>query len=132
MNKYHFITETFTHLFNTYDTSVLLQNYRPAIYFCMAAAIWDYVPEKSFGNVKAALHMLEEARNMATAIRKKGLGIYSYTRLTGEIMPAALFITHIEKSIALIKENISDIALNGNDADIIETGSDHMMMTLNL
>lgn len=128
--KYDFITQVFTQHFEIYENSTSLPTYRPTVYFCLAVALWDFLPERTVGTVKAALYMLEEALNMARSMKNEGLGIYSHTQLVGRIMPVATFIRHIEKAIRLITDSISESDLGRDDSDLLET-TDYMLLTLN-
>jgi hypothetical protein len=87
---------------------------------------------------KAAIEIAEplaaggDARAMAMAAEKDGVCIYSFTRTYGEMMPAAEFIRHIERSIRMIEAKTGDLSRRG-DREVIEPEGDlsSILMTLN-
>jgi hypothetical protein len=69
---------------------------------------------------------------MAKAAEKDGVCIYSFTRTYGEMMPAAEFIRHMERSIRMIETKAGDLSKR-DDREVIEPEGDFssMLMTLN-
>lgn len=134
-NHIDFIEKMFMTSFKKYDNSTALQTYRPTIYFSMAVVLWEYFPARTVANVKRALSLLNKAIRIAEAVKEKGVCIYSFTRMYGEIMPVPEFIAHIQAAIHTIKNAIKDDAeLAGKDDAVIETDttSSLVVMMLNL
>lgn len=114
----------------SHEASIVLQASRPSFYFCSAVAWWDFLPVRTVANVKIALQLLQTAKEIAEALRKKNICTYSFTRTYGEMLPAEEFIKHMNKSIKMIKTQTGDNLENRNDKDIIEPKDPNRMSLL--
>jgi tetratricopeptide (TPR) repeat protein len=119
--------------FKIHDDSISLQNYRPTTYFCHIVSLWDFSPVRTVGLAKRAFQFLEEAREIAKAMEKDDLCIYSFTRTYGEMMPAGEFIRHITASLQMIESQVGKDLSDRDDQEIIDPVGDlsSMLMTLN-
>jgi hypothetical protein len=72
-------------------------------------------------------------RVLAKAAEKDDVCIYSFTKTYGEMMPAAEFIRHIERSIRMIEAKTGEDLSRRDDREIIEPEGDFssILMTLN-
>ena len=115
-----------------HDDSVSLQAYRATTHFCTAVVWWDFFPVRTIAMAKKSLQLLYSALDMAKAAEKEGVCIYSFTRTYGEMMPAAEFIRHVERSIQMIEAQAGDL-FKQDDREIIEPKGDlsSVLMTLN-
>lgn len=130
--------EPMKRLFDVYirnhDDAIALPAYRPATRFCAAVSWWDLFPIRTVGNARKAIALLQEAAEIAGQMDRKGICVYSFTRVYGEMLPAEEFITHIGRSVTMIKESCGGDLEKRRDNDILkvedETGS-RLLMTLN-
>ena len=131
--QYDFLERILTKSFRIHDDSVSLQAYRATTHFCTAAMWWDFFPVRTIAIAKKSLQLLHNALAMATAAQADGVCIYSYTRTYGEMMPAAEFIRHVERSITMIEEQAGGDLSKRDDRDVIEPEGElsSILMTLN-
>jgi tetratricopeptide (TPR) repeat protein len=131
-HQYDFMERMLMKSFRVHDDSVSLQAYRATTHFCTAVMWWDFFPVRTIGVTKKALQLLHDALGMAKAAEKDGVCIYSFTRTYGEMMPAAEFIRHMERSIRMIETKAGDLSKR-DDREVIEPEGDFssMLMTLN-
>jgi hypothetical protein len=87
---------------------------------------------RTIGITKKALQLIYNALGMARAAEKDDVCIYSFTRTYGEMMPAAEFIRHMERSIRMIETKAGDLSRR-DDQEVIESDGDlsSILMTLN-
>jgi len=131
--QYDFMERILMKSFRVHDDSVSLQAYRATTHFCTAVMWWDFFPVRTIASAKKSLQLLHDALAMAMAAEKDDVCIYSFTRTYGEMMPAAEFIRHIERSIRMIEAKTgADLSRRG-DGEIIEPEGDlsSILMTLN-
>ncbi len=118
----------------SHKDSIALQAYRPAFFFCIAVAWWDFFPIRTVANARIAFHLLTKALEMGRAMEKLNICIHSFTRTYGEMMSSSEFIEHILKSIRIIEEQCGGDFKHRKDTDIIEPKDSEpmsMLMTLN-
>jgi len=130
--QYDFMERILMKSFRVHDDSVSLQAYRATTHFCTAVMWWDFFPVRTIAIAKKSLQLLHDALAMAKAAEKDGVCIYSFTRTYGEMMPAAEFIRHMERSIRMIETRAGDLSKRG-DREIIEPDGElsSILMTLN-
>ncbi len=128
-----FLEKAFARDAKIHDDSISLQAYRPTTYFCTAVSLWDALPVKTVAVVKRVLALLNGALEMARTVEKDDLRIYSYTRTYGEMMPVDEFVSHILKSIHMIRAHCGNNRLKGDDGEVIvaETDQAPLLLTLN-
>lgn len=85
-------------VFQDHNNALALDAYRPTVYFCFAAVLWDFYPVRSVKTAGLTIKMLEKAIELAEKIRKNNLYIYSYTRFHGEMMSPHVFIEHLSEA----------------------------------
>jgi hypothetical protein len=131
--QYDFMERIFTKLYRIHDDSVSLQAYRANTHFRTAVSWWDFFPIRTIAIVKKALQLLNDALDMARAVEKDDVCIYSFTRTYGEMMPAPEFIRHMERSIQMIKDKVGGDLAKRDDKEIIEpdTHLSSLLLTLN-
>lgn len=133
--NFHDLYQSIENAFQIHHDSVLLDAYRPTILFCMAVVFWDFFPVKTVAVVKKVLISLDKAISIAVDMGKQNICIYSYSRCRGEIMPADIFISHMEKAVHLIETSCCSLEdLNGReDTEIvpIEDNDFFLLLTLN-
>jgi tetratricopeptide (TPR) repeat protein len=131
--RYDFIERMFIKLYRIHDDSVSLQAYRANTHFRAAVSWWDFFPIRTIAITKRALQLLNDALDMARAVEKDDVCIYSFTRTYGEMMPAPEFIRHVERSIQMIKDKVGGDLAKRDDREIIEPDShlSSLLMTLN-
>jgi tetratricopeptide (TPR) repeat protein len=132
-HQYDFMERILSKLVIIHDDSVSLQAYRATTHFCSAVVWWDFFPLRTIGIAKKALQLLYNALGMAKAAEKDDVCIYSFTRTYGEMMPAAEFIRHMERSIRMIEAKAGGDLSKRDDWDVIEPDKDlsSSLMTLN-
>jgi hypothetical protein len=128
-----FIEKLFHQQFIIHDDSISLSAYRPTVYYCSAVALWDFLPVRTVGLAKRCLQLLSDCIDMARAVAKANLCIYSFTRTYGEMMPAEEFIGHMQKAIDMIQETAGENLLKTEDSTVISPspGSSSLLLTLN-
>lgn len=114
----------------SHEASIVLQAQRPSFYFCSAVAWWDFLPVRTVANAKIALQLIQTAKEIALALKKKRICTYSFTRTYGEMIPAEEFINHMNKSIEMIKHHAGKNLNRRNDQDIIEPKDPNRMSLL--
>jgi tetratricopeptide (TPR) repeat protein len=130
--QYDFMERIFMKLHRIHDDSVSLQVYRASTHFCTAVLWWDFFPVRTIAIAPKALQLLHDALDMAKAVEKEDVCIYSFTRTYGEMMPAAEFIRHMERSIQMIKDKAGGDISNRDDREIIpDEHLSSLLMTLN-
>lgn len=117
----------------THEASIALQAHRPSFYFGSAVAWWDFLPQRTVRNTKIALKLLQSAKEIAEALKKKQMCTYSFTRTYGEMMPAEKFISHMNRSIEMIKMQAGKNLNERPDSEIVELKyPDRMSLLLTL
>jgi tetratricopeptide (TPR) repeat protein len=131
--QYDFMERIFMKLYRVHDDSVSLQAYRANTHFRTAVSWWDFFPIRTIAIAKKALQLLNDALDMARAVEKDDVCIYSFTRTYGEMMPAPEFIRHMERSIQMIKDKVGRDLAKRDDREIIEPDVhlSSLLMTLN-
>jgi len=131
--QYDFLERILIKSFRVHDDSVSLQAYRATTHFCTAVMWWDFFPVRTIAIAKKSLQLLYNALAMAKAAEKDGVCIYSFTRTYGEMIPAADFIRHIERSIQMIEARAGGDLAQRDDREVIEPEGDFssILMTLN-
>jgi tetratricopeptide (TPR) repeat protein len=131
--QYDFLERTFMKLYKIHDDSVSLQAYRANTHFRSAVSWWDFFPIRTIAIAKRALQLLNDALDMARAVEKDDVCIYSFTRTYGEMMPASEFIRHVERSIQMIKDKVGGDMARRDDREIIEPDAhlSSLLLTLN-
>ena len=76
-------------------------------------------PVRTVASSKRALQMLHTAVDLARAVEKDDICIYSFTRTYGEMMPVGEFIRHMEKSIQMIEETVGKDWWERDDGEVI-------------
>jgi len=132
-HQYEFLERMLSKAMRIHDDSVSLQAYRATTLFCFAVVWWDFFPVRTIAIAKIALQRLYDALAMATAAQADGVCIYSFTRTYGEMMPAAEFIRHVERSITMIEEQTGGDLSKRDDREVIEPEGElsSILMTLN-
>jgi tetratricopeptide (TPR) repeat protein len=132
-HQYDFMERIFMKLYRIHDDSVSLQAYRANTHFRTAVLWWDFFPIRTIAIAKKALQLLNDALDMAKAVEKDDVCIYSFTRTYGEMMPAAEFIRHMERSIQMIKDKAGGDLAKRDDREIIvpDAHLSSLLMTLN-
>ncbi len=95
--------------FQTHDNAVALDTYRPTIYFCFAAVLWDFYPIRSAATGRHTVKILEKAIEIAKKNQKDKLYIYSFTRFHGEMSSLDVFIRQLSDSLAKIERCVSHL-----------------------
>lgn len=131
--QYDFMERIFMKLYRIHDDSISLQAYRANTHFRTAVSWWDFFPIRTIAIAKKALQLLNDALDMAKAVEKDDVCIYSFTRTYGEMMPAPEFIRHMERSIQMIKDKAGGDLSKRDDREIIEPDAhlSSLLMTLN-
>jgi len=131
--QYDFMERIFMKLYRIHDDSISLQAYRANTHFRTAVSWWDFFPIRTIAIAKKALQLLNDALDMAKAVEKDDVCIYSFTRMYGEMMPAPEFIRHMERSIQMIKDKAGGDLSKRDDREIIEPDAhlSSLLMTLN-
>ena len=117
-----------------HDSSISLQNYRATTYFCTAVVLWDFVPFKRTAAIaKKAVQLINDAKEIAQALEKNDLSIYSFNRALIEMVPVKEFVRQMEKSLQMIKEYVGRDLTILDDQEIIESDGSlsSILMTLN-
>lgn len=116
-----------------HNDSVSLSVYRPTICYTGAVVFWDYVPFRTVGLAKRVLRLLQEAEEMAGRIAEQGVGIYTFSRICGEVIPPEQFISHIRQAMARVRELAGEGFLGRDDREILPCDDDRMglLVTLN-
>lgn len=131
--QYDFMERMLNKSFRIHDDSVSLQAYRATTHFCTAVMWWDFFPVRTIAITKKTLQLLYNALDMAKTAEKDDVCIYSFTRTYGEMIPAAEFIRHMERSIRMIEAKAGGDLSKRDDREIIEPdeGFSSILMTLN-
>ena len=131
--QYDFMERIFIKLYRIHDDSVSLQAYRASTHFYTAVLWWDFFPVRTIAIAKKALQLLQDALDMAEAVEKEDVCVYSFTRTYGEMMPTSEFVRHMERSIRMIKDKAGGDLSNRDDREIIEPDAhlSSLLMTLN-
>jgi hypothetical protein len=118
----------------SHDDSIALQAYRPTTYFCCAVTWWDLFPVRTVGTARKAILLLKKATQIAQEVDQQKVCIYSFTRIYGEMLPAKIFITHMERCIKMIETLYGKEFHDSPNSKEIETKDSNklgMLMTLN-
>jgi hypothetical protein len=132
-HQYEFLERILSKSMRIHDDSVSLQAYRATTLFCSAVVWWDFFPVRTIAIAKKALQLLLDSLDMAKAAEKDDVCIYSFTRTYGEMMPAAEFIRHVERSIRMIEAKAGGDLSKRDDWEVIEPDAQlsSLLMTLN-
>ncbi len=118
----------------THDDSITLQAYRPTTYFCTAVAWWDFFPVRTVALAKRVLQLLRGSADIARTMLARNICIYSFSRTYGEMMPAAKFITHMERGMAMVETQCGGDLAGRDDREPIrplDPARSSLLMTLN-
>ena len=117
-----------------HDDAMALQSYRPTIYFCHAAALWSFLPARTTSAMLKAQQCIRRAIEIAEAMKKDDLCIYSFTRIYAEMLTADEFIRHMHNCLRFIDQimdgSLTDESEHSAAAGLNEAASLHLM-TLN-
>ncbi len=131
---HEYVEKIFNAFAESHDDSIALQAYRPTTIFCTAVSWWDLFPIRTVGVAKRVIDLLLSAADIAEEMDKKGIGIYSFTRTYGEVIPAKDFIEHMARSIKMVENYCGGGLENRNQREIIKAENTQrlgLLMTLN-
>lgn len=94
-------------MFQGHNNALALDAYRPTVYFCYAAVLWDFFPIRSIETARHTIQMLESAIETARKSQADRLYIYSYTRFHGEMLPPDVFISQLSGLLLKIKAHMA-------------------------
>lgn len=96
-------------MFQGHNNALALETYRPTVYFCYAAVLWDFFPIRSIETARHTIQMLEAAIETARKSQADNLYIYSYTRFHGEMLQPDVFIRQLSGLLLTIKAHMADM-----------------------
>lgn len=105
----HHLESMLLKTFESHNNSLALDAYRPTIYFCFAAALWDFFPIRSIETGRNTINILKEAIKITEKCQKDNLNIYSYTRFNGEMLPPEVFIKQLSESVVKIENFVAHL-----------------------
>jgi hypothetical protein len=130
--------ERLENLFKSYsaihDDSIALQAYRPTTYYCTAVTWWDLFPVRTAATARRSLQLLQGAADLARQMERQKVGIYSFTRTYGEMLPVETFLDHIARAQLMVRDQAGAHLSRRRDGDVIEPdpqGPMGLLMTVN-
>lgn len=112
-------------LIRTFQESVVLGVFEPAMLFSQAVVYWDILPFRNVGIVKETLKALNKALEVAKEFDKKGEQIFSCVRLTGQLISPEEFIAQVETIVAEIEHRYNTLAAIEKMNPMAEISSDN-------
>lgn len=119
---------------NNHDAAISLRAYHATTAFCAAVVWWDLFPVRTVGIAKKAIELLKKARKIAEDMARKDIGIYSFTRVYGEMLSAEEYVEHMSRSIEMIENYCGDDLKRRKDKQLLtyeDTDRLSPLMTLN-
>lgn len=95
--------------FQHHSNALALDVYRPTLYFCYAAVLWDFYPVRTMETARNTIKLLEGAIEMARKYQNDPLYIYSYNCFYGEMIHPSVFIAQLSELLSKIKVFIADL-----------------------
>ncbi len=102
-----------------YNAAIALFSYRPTTLFCNAVALWDFLPVHTVLTAKIVRERIENAIDMARRAEEENVGIYAFTRTYSEMIPADVYIEHMQKALKVIDEEVGGDLSGREDSEII-------------
>ncbi len=107
-----------------YNAAIALSSYRPTTLFCNAVALWDFLPVHTVLTAKIVRERIENAIDIARRAEKENVCIYAFTCTYSEMIPAYVYIEHMQKALQIIDEEVGGDLSGREDLEII-TGPAH-------
>ena len=87
-------------------------------------ALWDFLPVHTVLTAKIVRERLENAIDIARRAQEENVCIYAFTRTYSEMIPADVYIEHMQKALKIIDEEVGGDLSGREDSEII-TGPAH-------
>ncbi|MEE9910413.1 MAG: hypothetical protein K4571_01715 [Deltaproteobacteria bacterium] len=102
-----------------YNAAIDLFSYRPTTLFCNAVALWDFLPVHTVLTAKIVRERIENAIDMARRAEEENVGIYAFNRTYSEMIPADVYIEHMQKALKVVDEEVGGDLTGREDSEII-------------
>ena len=107
-----------------YNAAIALFSYQPTTLFCNAVALWDFLPVHTVLTAKIVRERITHAIDMAKRAQEANVGIYAFTRTYSEMIPADIYIEHMQKALQIIDEEVGGDLSGREDSEIIPGPAD--------
>ncbi|PKN19088.1 MAG: hypothetical protein CVU71_09925 [Deltaproteobacteria bacterium HGW-Deltaproteobacteria-6] len=107
-----------------YNAAIALFSYQPTTLFCNAVALWDFLPVHTVLTAKIVRERITHAIDMARRALEANVGIYAFNRTYSEMIPADVYIEHMQKALKIIDEEVGGDLSGREDSEIITGPAD--------
>jgi tetratricopeptide (TPR) repeat protein len=107
-----------------YNAAISLFSYQPTTLFCNAVALWDFLPVHTVLTAKIVRERIENAIDIARQAEEEKVGIYAFNRTYSEIIPADVYIEHMQKALKIIDEEVGGDLTGREDSEVITAMAD--------